>query len=59
MDKMDALILRQTWDHVPTSSGLHIVNCRWVFTIKYRPDGTITRYKARLVICGFTQTYEV
>ena len=59
MDEMDALILRQTWDRVPTSSGLHIVGCRQVFTIKYRSDGTVTKYKARLVICGFTQTYGV
>ncbi|GJS67900.1 putative RNA-directed DNA polymerase [Tanacetum coccineum] len=28
------------------------VGCRWVFTIKYKPDGTIERYKARLVAKG-------
>nr|GFA38714.1 putative RNA-directed DNA polymerase [Tanacetum cinerariifolium] len=35
------------------------VGCRWVFTIKYKPDGTIERYKARLVAKGYTQTYGI
>ena len=35
--------------------GKNVVGCKWVFTIKYNPDGTIERYKARLVAQGFTQ----
>nr|GFC93971.1 putative reverse transcriptase, RNA-dependent DNA polymerase [Tanacetum cinerariifolium] len=35
------------------------VGCRWIFTIKYKPDGTIERYKARLVAKGYTQTYGI
>ena len=35
------------------------VGCRWVFTIKHKPDGTIERYKARLVAKGYTQTYGI
>uniref|UniRef100_A0A2N9F6X6 Integrase catalytic domain-containing protein n=1 Tax=Fagus sylvatica TaxID=28930 RepID=A0A2N9F6X6_FAGSY len=34
-----------------------IVGCRWVFTVKQNPDGTVDRLKARLVAKGFTQTY--
>jgi len=30
-----------------------------VFTIQYHPDGTVNRFKARLVARGFTQTYRV
>jgi len=44
---------------VPTSSGLLVVSCHWVFTMKHRPDGTVDKYKARLVHRGFTQTYDV
>ena len=36
-----------------------MVRCKWVFTIKVRPDGSIERYKARLVAKGFTQTYGI
>lgn len=35
------------------------MGCIWVFTLKYSPDGTISRYKARLVVKGFTQSYGV
>ena len=44
---------------VPTSSGLLVVSYHWVFTMKHRPDGTVDKYKARLVHRGFTQTYDV
>ena len=30
-----------------------------MFTLKYNPDGIISRYKARLVAKGFTQSYRV
>ena len=30
-----------------------------MFNIKYHADGTIERYKARLVVKGYTQTYGV
>jgi hypothetical protein len=29
--------------------------CKWVFTKKLRPDGTIDKYKTRLVAKGYTQ----
>ena len=31
------------------------IGCRWVFLIKRDPDGTIIKYKARLVAQGFSQ----
>ena len=39
--------------------GATKVTCRWVFTVKYKADDTIDRYKARLVASGFTQTYGI
>ena len=34
--------------------GANLVTTKWVFIIKLNIDGTIERYKARLVACGFT-----
>ena len=44
---------------VPRPADANIVTCKWVFTIKYHPDGTIARHKARLVARGFTQAYVI
>ena len=35
------------------------MGCKWVFTVKYKADGSIERYKSRLVAKGYTQTYGV
>ena len=32
---------------------------KWVFIVKCKPDGSIERYKARLVTQGFTQIYGI
>jgi len=34
-----------------------ILGCRWVYTLKYRLDGSVDHYKARLVAKAYTQTY--
>ena len=39
--------------------GSNIVSCRWVYTLKYFPDGTIHRHKACLVARGFSQQYAI
>ena len=35
--------------------GQKLVGCRWVFTYKFNSDGSIAKYKARLVARGFSQ----
>ena len=37
----------------------NIVDCKWIFTLKYKADGSLERHKARLVAKGYTQTYGV
>jgi hypothetical protein len=54
-DEYEALISNGTWDLVPRPQGSNVVTGKWVFTHKFRADGTFDRYKARWVLRGFTQ----
>lgn len=48
-------IKNKTWEIVDKPQGKNIVDCKWVFKIKYNSNGDIERYKTRLVAKGFSQ----
>ena len=48
-----------TWRVVPLPEGRTTVGCKWVYWIKYNADGKISRHKARLVACSFTQVHSL
>nr|GEU48148.1 ribonuclease H-like domain-containing protein [Tanacetum cinerariifolium] len=54
-DEYNALIKNSTWILVPRPSDVNVVRCLWLFRHKYLADGTLSRYKARLVANGSTQ----
>ena len=56
---MDALEKNRTWKVEELPRGKPTVGCRWVFTPKFKANGTLESYKARLVAKGFTQTYGI
>src|SRR3989337_828922 len=53
--KMDSILANGTWEITDPPYGCKPVGCKWVFKKKLRPDGTIEKYKARLVTKGYTQ----
>lgn len=53
--EIDALEKKGTWDIVDLPPGKKSIGCAWVYLIKYKSDGTIERYKARVVVLGNTQ----
>ena len=53
-DEIQALQTRGTWELVRRPPDSAVVGCRWVFVLKHKLDGSIDRYKARLVVREFT-----
>ena len=42
-----------------TPTDTAVLGCLWVFTLKYRPDRFVDRYKARFVAKSYTRTYVI
>jgi len=57
--EFEALHRKKTWHLVPPQKGKNVIDCKWVYKIKRRPDGKIDKYKARLVAKGFKQRYGI
>ncbi|KAH9761225.1 hypothetical protein KPL70_000416 [Citrus sinensis] len=58
-EEFQALQNSKTWELVLPDTPVKIVGNKWVFRIKYNSDGSLSRYKARLVVKGFHQTQGV
>lgn len=56
MDKeIGSLRENQTWELVDLPKDAKAIPCKWVFRLKTNADGSIDKYKARLVVKGFNQ----
>lgn len=53
--EMNSLKKNNTWELAALPKGRKALSNKWIYKIKRNPDGTIERYKARLVIKGFSQ----
>ena len=60
MDReLETLEKAGTWSTVSRPPGKNVVGSKWVFRLKRKADGSIDKYKARLVAQGFTQVHGV
>lgn len=55
--KVDYILQNHTWELVDLPASSKILGSKWVFKKKLKPDGTIDKYKARLVIKGYKQQH--
>lgn len=59
LEEINSHIRNHTRDLTNSVAAANVVGCRWVFTIKRRPDGTVERYRARLVAKGYAQRPDI
>ncbi|CAM8902581.1 unnamed protein product [Rhodiola kirilowii] len=53
--EIQALQSNNTWQVMQLPSGKNAISSKWIFRVKRHSNGTIERYKARLVARGFSQ----
>lgn len=54
IDEITVLQRQGIWTLVPPPSGKNIVGSKWIFRINMNADGSLNKYKSRLVAQGFT-----
>jgi len=53
--EISALESNNTWTVTSLPQNKTAIGCMWVYKIQRKADGSIDRYKARLVVKGYTQ----
>nr|KAJ0195993.1 hypothetical protein LSAT_V11C700359310 [Lactuca sativa] len=53
--EIDSIMHNNTWVLADLPPGCKALGCKWILKRKMKVDGTIDKYKARLVIQGFRQ----
>lgn len=53
-DELYALHDNNTWELVPRPPSVNMVGSKWVFRLQMKDDGSINRFKARLVTQGYS-----
>lgn len=58
-DEIQNLENHHTWEYDNLPPGKKVVRSKWVFRVKYHPNGTVAQYRARLIAQGFSQIHRI
>ena len=58
-EEIDSLQEHDVYELTELPRGRKAVGCKWVFKIKHNADGSVERYKARLVAQGYSQRHGI
>jgi len=53
--ELHAHVTNGTWELTQLPPGKRVIGSRWVFKVKRKPDGSIDKYKGRVVAQGYSQ----
>ena len=51
----NSIMKNHTWDLVDHPTKRKVIGTKWVYKAKYKSDGNLEKYKAKLVAQGFAQ----
>ena len=51
--EIDYILQNHTWELVDLLSGCKLLSSKWIFKRKLKADGSISKYKEKLVIKGY------
>jgi len=54
-EKFDALVGNDTWTLMELPLNKDVIGIKWIYKTKYKSDGSIEKYKARLVAKEYAQ----
>ena len=58
-DEIASIIKNKAWELVDLPIGAKAIGLKWVFKVKRNSDGSINKYKARLVVKGYIQRHGI
>ena len=58
-EEMHALVENETWDLVDAPKGVKPIRYSWVYKVKYNVNGSVNRYKDRLVAKRYAQQHRI
>jgi len=57
--ELQALEHNHTWDITSLPPGKKAIGCRWIYRTKFKSDGSVDKFKARLVAQGYSQQFGI